>query len=179
MLMRNPAAVVALLMLTLVAAPALGQNVKMQKNGEAEVRYSDGCVVYYAKNGRRTDSRSGCTSSQNRRADEAMAAYRREQGFGGSGGYGGAPEVAVDHQGAGRVEFNSGCVVRYDRNGHRSKTLSRCTENEIRRADRAIAVARQDKRMGSSSRNSNGGQLNCPEGPPVGLGEHAWSRCGY
>ena len=48
MLMRNPAAVLALLMLTLVAAPALGQNVKIQKNGEAKVRYRDGCVVYYA-----------------------------------------------------------------------------------------------------------------------------------
>ena len=176
MLMRNPAAVLALVMLTLVAAPALGQNVKIQKNGEAEVRYSDGCVVYYAKNGRRTDSRSACTSSQNRRADEAMAAYRRQHGFGGNGG---APEVAVDHQGAGRVEFDSGCVVRYDHDGHRAKALSRCTDNEIRKADRAIAVARQDDRMGSSARNGNGGQLNCPEGPPVGLGDHAWSRCGY
>ena len=101
MVMGNRAAILGALMLTLVAAPALGQNVKTEKNGEAEVRYSDGCVVYYAKNGRRTDSRSGCTSSQNRRADEAVAAYRRQHGFGGNGGYGGAPEVAVDHQGGG------------------------------------------------------------------------------
>jgi hypothetical protein len=176
MLMRNPAGILGAVMLTLVAAPALGQNVKTQKNGEAEVRYSDGCVVYYAKNGRRTDSRSGCSANQNRRADEAMAAYRRQHG---SSGDGGAPEVAVDHQGAGRVEFDSGCVVRYDRDGHRAKALSRCTDNEIKRADRAIAVARQHEQMGSSSRTATGGQLNCPEGPPVGPGDHAWSRCGY
>src|ERR1051325_220381 len=47
MVMGNRAAILGALMLTLVAAPALGQNVKTEKTGEAEVRYSDGCVVYY------------------------------------------------------------------------------------------------------------------------------------
>ena len=41
MVMGNRAAILGALMLTLVAAPALGQNVKTEKNGEAEVRYSD------------------------------------------------------------------------------------------------------------------------------------------
>ena len=177
MLMRNPAAVLALVMLTLVAAPALGQNVKIQKNGEAEVRYSDGCVVYYARNGRHTDSRSACTSSQNRRADEAMAAYSRQHGSGGNGGYDGVSRVVVDHQGAGRVEFESDCVVRYDRQGDRTKALSRCTNNEIKRADKAMAAYREDQRIGNASRGNGEGQADC--GSAVGLGDHAWNRCGY
>ena len=69
--MRNPAAILGAVMLTLLAAPALGQNVKTHKNGETEVRYDDGCVVYYAKSGQRTDSH-GCSAKQRRRADEAI-----------------------------------------------------------------------------------------------------------
>ena len=103
MSMRNPAAILGAVMLTLLAAPALGQNVKTHKNGETEVRYDDGCVVYYAKSGQRTDSH-GCSAKQRRRADEAITAYRQQQ------------------------------------------------------AD---------------------GRQECPDGPPVGLGEHAWNRCGY
>ena len=177
MVMRNRAAILGALMLTLVAAPALGQNVKVQKNGEAEVRYSDGCVVYYGKSGRRTDSRSGCTSSQNRRADEAVDAYRRQHDWGGQGGDGRAPDVTVDRQGAGRVAFANDCVVRYDRDGHRSKAASRCTNDEIRRADRAMAGYWQDRRVGNSSVYSEGRQpADC--GKAVGLGDHAWNRCG-
>jgi hypothetical protein len=179
MVMGNRAAIFGALMLTLVAAPALGQNVKTEKNGEAEVRYSDGCVVYYGKSGRRMDSRPGCSASQNRRADEAMAAYSRQHGRGGDGQYGRAPEVIVDRQGAGRVEFANDCVVRYDREGHR-KALSRCTNDEIRWADRAMANSRRDQRAGNSFLYGEGGQQrDCPSGSPVGLGDHAWSRCGY
>ena len=177
MVMGNRAAILGALMLTLVAAPALGQNVKTEKNGEAEVRYSDGCVVYYGKSGRRIDSRPGCSVSQNRRADEAMAAYSRQHGQGGDGQYGRAPEVIVDRQGAGRVEFGNNCVVRYDREGHR-KASSRCTNDEVRWADRAMANSRRDQRAGNSFPYAEGGQQrDCPSGSAVGLGDHAWNRC--
>ncbi len=177
MVMGNRAAILGALMLTLVAAPALGQNVKAEKNGEAEVRYSDGCVVYYGKSGRRIDSRPGCSASQNRRADEAMAAYSRQHGQGGDGQYGRAPEVIVDRQGAGRVEFANDCVVRYDREGHR-KASPHCTNDEVRWADRAMANSRRDQRAGNSFPYAEGGQQrDCPSGSAVGLGDHAWNRC--
>src|SRR3954470_11937708 len=97
MVMQNRVAILGAVMLALAAAPAFGQNVKTQNNGEAEVRFGDGCVVYYAKNGHRTDSRSGCTSRQNHRADEVVAEYRRQHGFGGNGGYDDVSRVVVNH----------------------------------------------------------------------------------
>jgi hypothetical protein len=108
MSMRNPAAILGAAMLMLLAAPALGQNVKTLKHGEAQVRYNDGCLVHY-------------------------------------------------------------------RDGHRANASSRCTNNEIKRADKAMAAYRQEQRLGNSSPNSG----ECPEGSPVGLGEHAGNRCGY
>ena len=177
MVMQNRVAILGAVMLALAAAPAFGQNVKTQNNGEAEVRFGDGCVVYYAKNGHRTDSRSGCTSRQNHRADEVVAEYRRQHGFGGDGGYDDVSRVVVNHQGgAGQVEFEIGCVVRYDRDGRMTKALSRCTNNEIRRADRAIVDERRD---GKLSRNGEAGPVDCPNGSAVGLGDHAWNCCGY
>jgi hypothetical protein len=106
---RNPVVILCAVMLTLIATPALGQNVKTMKNGETEVRYHDGCVVHY------------------------------------------------------------------DRHGHRTKAASQCTSNEIKRAGKAVAAYRQEQQLGNSSPND----AECPEGPPVGLGEHAWNRCGY
>jgi len=110
MLMRYSAAILGIVMLELVASPATGQHVETLKNGQAEVSYNNGCVVYYAKNGRRAHSRPGCSKSQERQADEAMAAYGRKQG------------------------------------------------------------------LGNSLQNSH--DKGCPAEPPVGLGEHAWNRCG-
>jgi len=55
----------------------------MGSNREGEVIFKNNCVVYYDAQGRRTNKLSACSSGQVRRADEAMAAHRREQGIGG------------------------------------------------------------------------------------------------
>lgn len=50
------------------------------KNGESEVVFRNDCVVYYDRRGRRTEALPKCNSSQLMKADQAMRAYRREQG---------------------------------------------------------------------------------------------------
>ncbi len=50
-------------------------------NREAEVVFRDNCVVYYAASGRRWRQQPNCSPDQVRRADVAMAAHRREQGW--------------------------------------------------------------------------------------------------
>ncbi|MBK5966286.1 hypothetical protein CCR95_19900 [Thiocystis minor] len=50
------------------------------KNGESEAVFRNDCVVYYDRRGRRTEALPKCNSSQLMMADQAMRAYRREQG---------------------------------------------------------------------------------------------------
>ena len=50
-------------------------------NGEGEVVFKNDCVVYYDRSGRRKDALSKCHRNQLMQADQAMAAYRREQGL--------------------------------------------------------------------------------------------------
>lgn len=53
----------------------------MGTNREGEVIFRNNCVVYYNAMGRRWRQQPTCSPAQVRRADEAMAAYRREQGL--------------------------------------------------------------------------------------------------
>jgi hypothetical protein len=53
----------------------------MGTNREGEVIFRNNCVVYYNAQGRRWRQQPSCNGNQVRRADEAMAAYRREQGL--------------------------------------------------------------------------------------------------
>ena len=50
-------------------------------NGEAEVVFKNDCVVYYDRPGRRTNVSPRCNGNQVTKADQAMRAYRREQGL--------------------------------------------------------------------------------------------------
>lgn len=50
-------------------------------NREAEVIFRNNCVVYYGASGRRWKQQPSCMPDQVRRADDAMARYRREQGW--------------------------------------------------------------------------------------------------
>jgi len=56
-------------------------QIMMGSNGEGEVIFTNNCVVYYDKHGRRTKSQPACSSKQLNRAADAMASYRREQGM--------------------------------------------------------------------------------------------------
>lgn len=56
-------------------------EIVMGRNGEGEVIFNNDCVVYYNSNGRRRDKNNHCNNNQGQRADDAMASYRREQGY--------------------------------------------------------------------------------------------------
>jgi hypothetical protein len=45
------------------------------------VTYASGCVVYYNASGQRYKQEASCNKLQIGRADQAMAAHRREQGI--------------------------------------------------------------------------------------------------
>ena len=53
----------------------------MGTNREGEVIFRNNCVAYYNAQGRRYQKQPNCSDRQLQRADEAMAAYRREQGM--------------------------------------------------------------------------------------------------
>ena len=56
-------------------------QVMLGKNREGEVIFTNNCVVYYDAGGQRTNSLSTCNGDQVRRADDAIARTRREQGM--------------------------------------------------------------------------------------------------
>lgn len=73
----------------IVAAPApvrpsaTGNDVPelyLRPSGEYEVGFSTGCTLLFDPNGRLITGGSSCSSAQSIRAQEAVAAYRREQG---------------------------------------------------------------------------------------------------
>lgn len=53
----------------------------MGTNREGEVIFRNNCVAYYNAQGRRWQQQPSCSANQIRQADQAMAAYRREQGM--------------------------------------------------------------------------------------------------
>lgn len=120
------------------------------RNGEAEVVFANNCVVYYNARGRRTDSQRACRDRQIQQADQAMAAYRREQGLDGSsgdhggGGYRG-PEIIFGNAGHSRVEFGNKCIITYDDNGNRVKIYPACQAHEVQQADQAIKDYRREQ----------------------------------
>jgi hypothetical protein len=56
-------------------------EIMIGRNGEAEAVFRNDCVVYYDRRGRRTDARPNCNDRQLDTADQAIRAYRREQGL--------------------------------------------------------------------------------------------------
>lgn len=56
-------------------------EIVMGLNREGEVVFRNNCVAYYDALGRRWRQQPTCSGPQLRQADQAMAAYRREQGY--------------------------------------------------------------------------------------------------
>jgi hypothetical protein len=124
-------------------------------NGAGRVVIDRHCVTHYDRNGNRIDTPAGCSRSELRRADRAMADYRREHGLDrppvGGGGWGGSNErpgsgsgdVRIDASGQGTVRFANGCTVYYDRNGNRHRGSRGCDRAQELRADELMATYRQ------------------------------------
>lgn len=105
-------------------------------NGAYTVRYDNGCIVTYNREGRRTGSQA-CRPGQVEQADLAV---QRDAGSRGGGGM----DVQREPNGAARVTFNDGCLVTYNRDGRRSGSRG-CHPSQVERADKAIQVSSDDR----------------------------------
>lgn len=127
-------------------------QVNLNPNGSGQVVFRDGCVVQYGRDGDRRERGRGCSDDQLRRADAAMATQRREQGWGGAGsGAWGTPQVTLERNGSGQVVFRDGCMVRYDRDGDRRERSRGCSDEQVRRADAALAAQRREQGLDGGS----------------------------
>lgn len=123
------------------------------------VVYHNGCVVYYNGAGQRFQNLPACHGNQVRRADEAMARHRREQGLDGSVAdehpWAGSqsqgandatpPEVIAGSNREGEVIFRNNCVAYYNAQGRRYKQQPSCSPGQLRRADVAMASYRREQ----------------------------------
>ena len=127
-------------------------------NRYGRVVFNNGCVVYFNASGQRFQNLPSCDGRQIRRADDAMARYRREQGQDGpsdehpwarprpSGGWGDdTPEIMSGTNRESEVIFRNNCVVYYTANGRRWKQQPSCMPDQVRRADDAMARHRREQ----------------------------------
>ncbi|MEM6440986.1 MAG: hypothetical protein AAF763_14970 [Pseudomonadota bacterium] len=123
------AAALVLLALTSTAQAQSGPRVTRFDNGAYLVRFNDGCRVTYNTSGRRSGSQ-GCRPRQVNRADRLVQEHAASRG-------GGGLRLRRLNTGAGRVTFNDGCVVTYNRDGRRTDSRG-CVPAQVRRADRHV-----------------------------------------
>ena len=173
MSMKYSMALIASLCASLVvAADVLAQGgspeIIVGRNGEAEVIFGNNCVVYYDDRGRRRDSLPACRGRQIQRADQAIAAYRREQGLDGgstdhSPGYSSRPpEIIAGRNGEAEVIFDNNCVVYYDSWGGRTKNLPACHRRQLQQADDAIAAYRREQGLDGGTTDHSPGYSGRP-----------------
>ncbi len=114
---------------TRAPAPGGGEpNLHRHDNGSITVRYDNGCVVTYGKDGRRSGS-TGCRPGQVERADTAVQQDALAHG-------GGGLKFHKRNDGTARVRFDDGCVVTYNRKGERTGSQG-CHPRQVERADHA------------------------------------------
>ena len=131
-MIRVLVAFAALAAVVLASAPASAQsgpNVRRFNDGAYEVRFQNGCRVTYNTSGRRGGSQ-GCRPKQVERADRLVQQDAAAPG-------GGGLRLRRLNTGAGRVTFNDGCVVTYNREGRRSGSNG-CRPKQVQRADRYV-----------------------------------------
>lgn len=123
------------------------------------VVFHNGCVVYYNAGGQRFQNLPACHGNQVRRADDAMARHRREQGMDGpvadehpwanAPGFGAndttPPEIIAGTNREAEVIFRNNCVVYYNAQGRRYKQQPTCNPGQVRRADVAMASYRREQ----------------------------------
>jgi hypothetical protein len=123
------------------------------------VVFDNGCIAYYNNNGQRFQNLPACHGNQVRRADEAMASYRREQGLEGSvanehpwsndSGYGAndnsPPEIIAGTNREAEVIFRNNCVVYFNAQGRRYQQQPSCNPGQLRRAEVAMSAYRREQ----------------------------------
>jgi hypothetical protein len=135
-------------------------EINMSSNRSGRVTFHNGCVAYYNASGQRFQNLPACHGNQVRRADEAMARYRSEQGldradsehpWASSPGFSGndptPPEIIMGTNREGEVIFRNNCVAYYNAQGRRWRQQPSCNANQIRQADQAMAAYRREQGM--------------------------------
>ncbi len=126
-------------------------QVHMDDKRFGRVIFDNGCMVFYDPPGRRGQSRGGCNERQLRRADEAMAAYRRERGQGrddgdrswnrgNRGDDGSGPNLVVNSNGSGEAIFANNCVVQLSPQGRTVRSSPPCTPRQVSAAEAVMAA---------------------------------------
>lgn len=127
-------------------------------NRSGRVVFNNGCVVFFNASGQRFQNLPSCDGRQIRRADDAMARHRREQGMDSatdehpwnrprpSGGWrDDTPEIMAGTNREAEVIFRNNCVVYYTASGRRSRQQPSCLPDQVRRADDAMARYRREQ----------------------------------
>ncbi|MFT3819542.1 MAG: beta/gamma crystallin-related protein [Rubrivivax sp.] len=110
----------------------------MDGNRFGRVIFDNGCMVFYDPLGRRGQSRGGCNERQLRRADDAMTAYRREQGHDRYDD-GSLPHLVVNRNGSGEAIYANNCVVQLSPQGRRVRSSPQCTPRQLSAAEAVMA----------------------------------------
>lgn len=127
------AAAFAVAATTLAAPPASAQNedrplLTRADDGSFEARFAGGCRAAYDASGNRTGAR-GCSDIEIGNADAMVLAQ--------VGIEGGALQLERTSRGGGRVTFEGGCLVTYNKTGRRSGSQG-CKPQMVQRADRYV-----------------------------------------
>lgn len=134
-------------------------RVYMGSNRFGRVTYDNGCVVFYDPQGRRQDSRSDCSSRQLRRADDAMSAYRRDQGHnrydndsswrdrGDRGDDGALPQIVMGRNGEAEAIYANNCTVHLNAQARRTRSSGQCTQRQLDGAEQAMAAQLRERVM--------------------------------
>lgn len=128
-------------------------------NRYGRVTYDNGCIVFYDPLGRRQDSRADCSSRQLRRADEAMAAYRRDQGLdrrdddrarrdrADRGDDGSLPQIVYGRNGEAEAIYSNNCTVQLNAQARRQRNSPQCTQRQLDGAEQAMAAQLRERIM--------------------------------
>ena len=125
-------------------------QIHMDGNRFGRVIFDNGCMVFYDPQGRRGQSRGGCNERQVRRADEAMRAYRDQQGHdrydsdrswnrGDRGDDNTPPNLVVSPNGSGEAIYTNNCVVQLSASGRRVRSSPPCSQRQLRVAEEVMA----------------------------------------
>lgn len=117
------------------------------RQGAVEVSFANGCRITYDRDGRRDRDSGPCNPGQFRRADEAAAQYRRDNGFdrtddddddGGPIFSGPRPNVAEGRDGSLQARYGNGCLVSFEANGRLIGGSRECRKDQIAPARLAV-----------------------------------------
>ncbi|MFN3263140.1 MAG: hypothetical protein ACE37J_21520 [Pikeienuella sp.] len=120
------------------------------RRGAVEVSFANGCLIAYDEDGRRDRDNGPCNPGQFRRADEAAATYRRDNGFdrddddnGGIAFPGQRPNVTEARDGSLQARYGNGCIVSFEANGRLIGGSRECRKDQITPARLAVIEYRE------------------------------------